>query len=416
MGESAIEPLNEEDARMVEDQVGEENALKTKRQPRRPSEQEFAAHEAGGHYPCRDWCRACVGGAGRSDAHKRHSDEQNEIPVAAMHHAFFCDEYEERLSESETQSTEIPKGATPFLVIRVKPCMMTWSFPVRCKGLEDQTAIKEAVDLLNKLGYPELIMRTDGEPAIRVVRLAVARELKEQHGIRVIQQNTPKYDSASAGLVENAVKQVKEKVRVLVIGARELHGATIDRNHVTLPWCIRFAGQVLSRRVKGHDGLTAFQRAYQRKSHPRPLPAAWGEQVLYLEATKRKAQLSDKFEDGIFLGIKDGTEELIVGTPTGCKICRSVKRRSRADAADPVFFNSVRGTPWCLVPDDAVREPRMPTQFDVRPASVELPPRIVTADHSGPRRVYIRAAVELARYGYTPNCAGCEAAEAGVPG
>ena len=155
--------------------------------------------------------------------------------------------------------------------------MMTWSFPVRCKRLEDQTAIKEAVDFLNKLGYPELIMRTDGEPAIRVVRLAVAMELKEQHGIRVIQQNTPKYDSASAGLIENAVKQVKEKVRVLVIGARELHGATIDRNHVTLPWCIRFAGQVLSRTVKGHDGLTGFQRAYQRKSHPRPLPAAWGE-------------------------------------------------------------------------------------------------------------------------------------------
>ena len=96
MEESAIEPLNEEDARMVEDQAGEENALKTKRQPRRPSEQEIAAHEAGGHYPYRDWCRACVGGAGRCDAHRRDSDEQTEIPN------------EERLSE--TQATEILKA------------------------------------------------------------------------------------------------------------------------------------------------------------------------------------------------------------------------------------------------------------------------------------------------------------------
>ena len=126
--ESALEPLNKEDARMVEDQAGEENVLKTRRQPRRPSEQEVAAHEAGGHYPYRDWCRACICGAGRSDAHQRHSDEQNEIPVAATDYAFFCDEHEERLSE--TQATEIPKGATPFLVIRVRPCMMTWSFPV----------------------------------------------------------------------------------------------------------------------------------------------------------------------------------------------------------------------------------------------------------------------------------------------
>ena len=135
-------------------------------------------------------------------------------------------------------------------------------------------------------------MRTDGEPAIRVVRLAVARELKEQQGIRVIKQNTPKHDSASAGLVENAVKQVKGKVRVLVIGARELHDATSDRSHVTLPWCIRFDAQVLSRTVKGHDGLTDFQLAYQCKSYPRSLLAAWSEIVLYLEATKRKAQLS----------------------------------------------------------------------------------------------------------------------------
>ena len=82
---------------MVEDQAGEENALKTKRQQRRHSEQEVAAHEAGGHYPYRDWCRACVGGAGRSDAHKRHSDEQKEIPD------------EERLNESEMQATEIMK-------------------------------------------------------------------------------------------------------------------------------------------------------------------------------------------------------------------------------------------------------------------------------------------------------------------
>ena len=91
-------------------------------------------------------------------------------------------------------------------------------------------------------------MRTDGEPAIREVRLAVARELTEHHVIKLIQQNTPKYDS---------VKQVKAKVRVLVTGARELHHATIDRSHVTLPWCIRFAGQVLSRTVKDHDGLPA---------------------------------------------------------------------------------------------------------------------------------------------------------------
>ena len=71
-----------------------------------------------------------------------------------------------------------------------------------------------------------------------------------------------------------------------------------------------------------------------------------------------------------------------------CKIYCSVKRRSRADAADLVFFNSVRGTPWCLDPDDAVREPRIPTQFDVGPASVELPPKIAAAQITPDRAGY----------------------------
>ena len=51
----------------------------------------------------------------------------------------------------------------------------------------------QAVHLLTKFGKPWLILRTDGNT--------------------VIQENTPKYSLTSVGLVENAVKQVKEKVR-----------------------------------------------------------------------------------------------------------------------------------------------------------------------------------------------------------
>ena len=38
-----------------------------------------------------------------------------------------------------------------------------------------------------------------------------------------------------------------------------------------------------------------------------------------------------------------------MGTPAGCVVCRTVKRRPREDAADPVFFNSIRG----VRPDDS---------------------------------------------------------------
>ena len=43
-------------------------------------------------------------------------------------------------------------------------------------------------------------------------RDAVIRELKERFGVRAIAQAPPNNDAASAGKVENAIKQVKEKV------------------------------------------------------------------------------------------------------------------------------------------------------------------------------------------------------------
>ena len=74
--------------------------------------------------------------------------------------------------------------------------------------------------------------------------------------------------------MENAIKQVKEKVRTLVIVRRDLHGVVMDPGRVALAWCLRFAGQTVSCTKKAADGLTAFQRAFQRASHPRIMPSA----------------------------------------------------------------------------------------------------------------------------------------------
>ena len=171
-------------------------------------------------------------------------------------------------------------------------------------------------------------------------------------------------------------------MRTLLIATRESHGVVMDPEHVALVWCVRFAGQIIFRLVKGADGLTAFQRALQRASHPQAMPAVWREKILYLEASKKNIQITDKFLDGIFLGIKEGSEEFIAGTPTSCVMCRNVKRRPREDAADPVFFNSVRGTPKRLLPDDELREPRepreQPLRIDVRPVHTDLPSPIST--------------------------------------
>ena len=107
---------------------------------------------------------------------------------------------------------ERTKGATPFLVVNVKPSMMIWSVPVQFKSVKDQAARKETVKSLNRTSLPGVVGRSDNEPAMLTFRDAVIRNLKERFGVGAIAQAPPKYDSASAGMVENAIKEVKGEI------------------------------------------------------------------------------------------------------------------------------------------------------------------------------------------------------------
>ena len=117
-----------------DDDAGETSAVKSKIEAHRIKR--LLHTGTCGNHPYRDWCRVSVGGAGRSDAHKRQREEQNGLPVD---YGFFTDGQE----PTPKGDSEITKGATPFPVVKVN-------------GVEDQAATKETVDSLNRLGYPEL--------------------------------------------------------------------------------------------------------------------------------------------------------------------------------------------------------------------------------------------------------------------
>ena len=82
---------------------------------------------------------------------------------------------------------------------------MIWSMRVQCTCAEDQAAITETVESLNRLGYLELIVISDNEQALLAFHDAVIREPEERFGVRAIAQAPPTYDSASGGVVEKAI-------------------------------------------------------------------------------------------------------------------------------------------------------------------------------------------------------------------
>ena len=160
---------------------------------------------------------------------------------------------------------------------------------------------------------------------------------------------SPAYDSRSAGPAESGVRIVKEKVRTLICFARELHGVTDGKSHVSLPWCVRFAAQIISRPHRGIDGMTGYRRAYGRSRMPRRY-VPYSRKLFYLEQCKRKFQVEAKWHEGIFLGIKDESEIAVVGTLHGIVFSRSIRRVPKEDSGDGMLFNSIKGVPWELQP------------------------------------------------------------------
>ena len=84
----------------------------------------------------------------------------------------------------------------------------------------------------------------------------------------------------------------------------------------SLPWCVRFAAQIIGRCHRGTDGMTGYRRANGRSIMTRRY-VPWFENVFYLEQSKGKVQVEAKWHEGIFLRIKDESEIAVVGSPHG---------------------------------------------------------------------------------------------------
>ena len=63
-------------------------------------------------------------------------------------------------------------------------------------------------------------------------------------------------------------------------------------------------------------------------------------------ATKGVARVEPRWEDGIFLGVSDWSDELHVGTEKGMHKVRTLRRREAAERVDLTFLNAVSAGSW----------------------------------------------------------------------
>ena len=162
---------------------------------------------------------------------------------------------------------------------------------------------------------------------------------------RIIMENSPVYESKSNGMIENTIQQVQGQFRAMKDNLESRIGVRISGESTIVPWLVMHSARTLNRFSVGSDGKTAYRR-WKGKDFRREI-AEFGEVVMYLKpGTRGQDKFSCRWERGVWLGIRDESGEIIVGTPDGVVKARDFKR-----LADPTerwsakAICEIKGTP-----------------------------------------------------------------------
>ena len=309
------EELDEEDGDEGDEEEQEEEEAQepiTRRAPKGPTKEEKEKHEAT-HLPFREWCQHCIRGRGRNKPHKKKAEEKkggNTVSRISMDY-FFMSKEEEKASQN------------PLIVMLDEEHGNRYMRAVGKKGLgegnEMDWLIKDMHEELKSWGYPggennELILKSDGEPAI----VALRERLSRYHGGKITPEQPPKGESSSNGKVEEAGKTVRSLAKVFKDMIESKIGEELSSDCVIMLWLVRWVAMMYSRFKVGTDGKTAYERQKGRKCKQEVIPFA--EKVMYKklkESGARKQILESQWEEGLWLGHNRTSNEVLIGTSRG---------------------------------------------------------------------------------------------------
>ena len=189
----------------------------------KPTQRERREREAT-HVPFRDWCVHCMMGRGRTYHHvaKQRSEDQSRRPLIAMDYFF------------NGISVAVKEDRHPNIMSGV----------AMKKGFEDPWTIERVVRFNDLLGYREITLKSDIEPAIVAFRSRVAAMCKAEV------------------TTEDAVKGDKK----IKWAHRECDNAAArNRSNSLVPRLVEHAGCIVSRAQKGRDRRTPFERFHGKK-------------------------------------------------------------------------------------------------------------------------------------------------------
>ena len=305
----------------AEDDVERKRALPT---PLLPSAAEREYHFASAHLSYKSWCGACVNGRGRDRPHLRQAGKR-QLPTMCFDYMFLNKDgvftRDEWILKGDTEGVKV-------LVAKeaVSQCVFAYTIPV--KGVDEE---RYSVDCLVKsiewMGWTRIALMSDNEPAIVKLLKESLKSLRVEGLEQASEEHSPEYDPRANGIAENTVGAIKGVLRTNVIALEERLGHRVPPDHPLMSWLVSYCAYMMTVRIRGTDGQTAFERIRVRPFTTK-LPE-FGECVRYKfnkRDTMKDGTLAAIFGKGIFLGVCGTTAQYIIFQGDSMVTARTVVR------------------------------------------------------------------------------------------
>ena len=368
--------------------------------PRLPNADEIEQHNLT-HLPYRSWCPHCVRGKGKTMDHRKVDRERTVREI----HVDYC-----------FMGTKSDTSAKSILVAKEYESKSVMASVVPVKGSSQEFPARRIVAFIRELGLEgqDIVLRSDQEPAIQDLLREVG---KKRLPAKTFFENSPVGSSASNGIVERGVQTVQGQIRVLRDALGMRLQTEIMSSHNILSWLVEFAGVLINRYEVGRDGKTPHERLRGKQS--RLLGLEFGEKLNFRRSPigTKMAKLDTLWSDGVFLGYRTASGEIVVGTADGVYKTRTVKRKAQEHRWDKQNLDMVGGVPWRTSPGEQEEAdgvmPAVDIGMELPEVPIERPP--VEEKKIIPRRLYIKVG-DIQRFGATVNCNGCVATLRGQRG
>jgi hypothetical protein len=286
--------------------------------------------------------------------------------------------------------------------------MMSSAVPSKSTGT---FIANRVVSFMREIGleHVDVIAKSDQEPAITAILREVGRVRAATSSGRYIVEQSPVASSQSNGIVERAILSVQQQVRVLKCALETRWCIDIPSKHPVMPWLVEYASYLLNRFEVSRDGRTSYERCKSKPS--KTLGFEFGESILWRRKPISGAlgKLTSLWSEGIYLGVRGSSGELIVGDKAGVWRARTLQRRPVEERWRSESAEWVVGVPWrtCENDPDMDGEP-LEVVVALRLDDSQAAQTTQQAEQAVPTRFAIQRE-DLEAHGYSARCPGCSA-------